>query len=79
MQTTLDISVAFFGIDWPHILRVARNLVQLVEGLLVAIKEESFISVEDRPVAAAAAVATAAAAGGLNGSSAFEIDLIIPR
>ena len=82
MHTTLDISVAFFGIDWPHLLRVARNLVQLVEGLLFAVREESFINVEDRPVAAAAAAATVAAATGAGigpSPSSFEIDLIIPR
>ncbi len=34
MRPTFDISVQYFGIDWPHISRVARNLVQLTESVV---------------------------------------------
>ena len=33
MYPTFDISVRFFGIDWPHLFRISQSLIQRVELL----------------------------------------------
>ena len=33
MYPTFDISVRFFGIDWPHVFRISQSLIQRVEQL----------------------------------------------
>ena len=33
MYPTFDISVRFFGIDWPHLFRISQSLIQRVEQL----------------------------------------------
>ena len=33
MYPTFDISVRFFGIDWPHLFRISQGLIQRVEQL----------------------------------------------
>ena len=33
MQPTFDISVRFFGIDWPHVFRISQSLIQRVDLL----------------------------------------------
>ena len=39
MRPTFDISVQFFGLDWPHIFRISSNLVGQVSGIRETLKE----------------------------------------
>ena len=39
MKPTFDSSVRFFGLDWNHTFRVARNLVELTGAILEVIKD----------------------------------------
>ncbi|TRY64095.1 hypothetical protein TCAL_05756 [Tigriopus californicus] len=39
MKSSYDISVQFFGIDWPHIFFISNNLIQLISDLVELLKE----------------------------------------
>lgn len=39
MRPTVDISVQFFGLDWPHVFRISSNLVEQVSDIRETLKE----------------------------------------